>query len=102
MIVSQGSIHLFSANPSLNAAIMGCMTQTDHYDQFAQFYDNGTSTDNIEKVKLLEGIIQRLNPDAKSILEIACGTGNVLEPLSKHHEVTGLDLSPHGAGRSQS
>lgn len=70
------------------------MTQTDHYDQFAQFYDIGTSTDNIEKVKLLEEIIQRLNPEAKTLLEIACGTGNVLEPLSSRYEVAGLDLSP--------
>jgi len=70
------------------------MVKTDHYDQFAQFYDNGTSTDNVEKVKLLEEIIQRLNPEAKSLLEIACGTGNVLKPLSSRYEVAGLDLSP--------
>lgn len=70
------------------------MAQTDHYEQFAQFYDNGTSTDNIAKIELLEKIIQNLNPEAKTILEIACGTGNVLEPLSSHFEVSGLDLSP--------
>lgn len=70
------------------------MAQTDHYDQFAQFYDNGTSTDNVEKVKFLIEIIQRLNPEAKNLLEIACGTGNVLDLLSSRYEVAGLDLSP--------
>jgi SAM-dependent methyltransferase len=70
------------------------MTQTDHYDHYAQFYDNGTSTDNVAKIELLENIIQKLNPEAKTLLEIACGTGNVLEPLSGHYEVSGLDLSP--------
>jgi ubiquinone/menaquinone biosynthesis C-methylase UbiE len=69
------------------------MTQPDHYDQFARFYDDGTSTDNITKVKLLEEIIQKLSPKAESLLEIACGTGNILEPLSKHYKVSGLDLS---------
>ena len=70
------------------------MTKADYYDEFAEYYDEDSSTDNVAKVKLLESIIQRLNPEAKSILEIACGTGNVLVPLSKHYDVTGLDLSP--------
>jgi SAM-dependent methyltransferase len=71
------------------------MADTDYYDQYAQFYDNdGNSTDNIAKAKLLGNIIQRLNPAAKSILEIACGTGNVLQQLSNRYEVAGLDLSP--------
>jgi daunosaminyl-N,N-dimethyltransferase/N-dimethyltransferase len=29
-----------------------------------------------------------------SILEAACGTGNYLEPLAEHYEVTGFDISP--------
>jgi len=70
------------------------MTATDYYNVYAKFYDNGTSTDIVEKVKLLESILQKLNPTAETVLEIACGTGNVLKPLSKHYEVTGLDLSP--------
>jgi SAM-dependent methyltransferase len=70
------------------------MTKADCYDEYAKFYDNDSSTDNVSKAKFLEGIIQRLDPKAKSILEIACGTGNVLDPLSNHYEVSGLDLSP--------
>jgi len=71
------------------------MANSDYYDQYAQFYDkDDSSTDNIAKAKLLGNIIQRLNPAAKSILEIACGTGNILGLLSKNYEVTGLDLSP--------
>lgn len=71
------------------------MTQTDYYDQYAEFYDNGEDpADDASKAELLKGTIQRLNAQAKSILEIACGTGNILEPLSAYYEVTGLDLSP--------
>lgn len=69
--------------------------KADYYNEFAEYYDEGSSTDNVAKVKLLQGIIQKLNPEARSILEIACGTGNVLAPLSKHYDVTGLDLSPN-------
>jgi len=70
------------------------MTATDYYNEFAKYYDDGTSTDNVSKTEFLENIIQRHNSSAKSVLEIACGTGNVLGPLSEHYEVTGLDLSP--------
>lgn len=71
------------------------MAENDHYDKYAQFYDDGEDpADDASKAKLLEEIIQSLNPKAETVLEIACGTGNILESLSAHYEVTGLDLSP--------
>lgn len=70
------------------------MAKADYYDEYAKFYDNDSSTDNASKAVFLEEIIQKLNPKAKSVLEIACGTGNILEPLSNRYEVSGLDLSP--------
>ena len=70
------------------------MTKRDHYADYAAFYDEGSITSVSKKVALLQDTIERLNPGSNTILEVACGTGNILEPLSKDYEVTGLDLSP--------
>jgi SAM-dependent methyltransferase len=44
--------------------------------------------------ELLQNLIGRYRPGAASLLELACGTGNVLEPLVGHYDLHGLDLSP--------
>lgn len=67
---------------------------TDSYENFAEFYDQGASTNISEKVALLKQKIKQLNPNATSILELACGTGNILVELAGEFEVVGLDLSP--------
>lgn len=65
----------------------------DRYNNYAPFYDQGTNTDIVAKVDLIRQTINRLNPSAKSLLEIACGTGNVLAQLQGSFELSGLDLS---------
>lgn len=65
----------------------------DHYANYAEFYDQGTTTDIVAKVDLIKQTIQRLNPSAKDLLEIACGTGNVLTQLQGNYNLSGLDLS---------
>lgn len=67
---------------------------TEHYSDYAQFYDEGTKTDVASKVHLIKEMIERNRPAAKTLLELACGTGNVLALLENDYEVTGLDLSP--------
>lgn len=67
---------------------------TDHYANYADYYDQGTTTNITAKVELIKETIKRLNPSARDVLEVACGTGNVLQLLKTSYTVTGLDLSP--------
>jgi SAM-dependent methyltransferase len=46
-----------------------------------------------EKIAFLQSLVLTHSPNAKSILELACGTGTILEGLSKNYKVSGLDLS---------
>ena len=61
----------------------------EYYDKiYAQFknYD--------EEVEKIRTIIQRENPKAKTILDVACGTGKHARILHKKfgYEITGVDL----------
>lgn len=62
------------------------------YDQFSKFYDAimGDRTNTVERIELL---IQKYNPAAKSLLEVACGTGALLKMLASKYAVSGSDLS---------
>lgn len=64
----------------------------DNYNLFAKFYD-ASMGDRQKTVTLLQQLIKKYNPKAQSILELACGTGEVLKPLSSSYKVSGLDLS---------
>jgi len=63
-----------------------------NYDVFAKFYDKAMGP-RIASTKRIFDLIKKHNPDSEKILELACGTGAVLKPLSKHYLVSGLDLS---------
>jgi SAM-dependent methyltransferase len=41
----------------------------------------------------VRSLIQKHNPEAATILELACGTGSVLKQLQTDYDVTGVDLS---------
>ncbi|MBZ5522014.1 MAG: class I SAM-dependent methyltransferase [Acidobacteriia bacterium] len=62
------------------------------YDIFGKFYD-AVMGDRAESAERLRGFIRKASPNAKNVLELACGTGSVLKHLSKHYDVWGLDLS---------
>ena len=62
------------------------------YDPFAQFYD-AVMGEPTATVTLLKTLIQEWHPQAKTVLELACGTGAVLKHLHPPYEVVGLDLS---------
>ena len=38
-------------------------------------------------------LIREAKPDAKNVLELACGTGSILKCLQDAYEVSGLDVS---------
>jgi predicted TPR repeat methyltransferase len=62
------------------------------YDVFARFYDE-VQGDRAEHAAYLRSLIERHHPDAKTLLELACGTGSVLKQLQPHYTVVGVDLS---------
>jgi SAM-dependent methyltransferase len=62
----------------------------DIYDESIASYDNRVY-DNF--LNIINSAIKKYNPKTKTILELGCGTGNILFPLSKHYETTGLDNS---------
>ena len=63
-----------------------------NYDLFAKHYDEvmGSRPKNAAE---LQQLISKHHPRAKTILELACGTGSILQHFSKRYGVYGLDLS---------
>lgn len=60
------------------------------YAVYGHFYDATQGPrDGAEYLHLL----RRHHPQARTLLEIACGTGAHLEPLAEHYAVEGLDVS---------
>jgi predicted TPR repeat methyltransferase len=62
------------------------------YDVFAPFYD-AVQGDRAEHARYLRSLIRKHAPRARTVLELACGTGSILKQLWTHYEVMGLDLS---------
>jgi SAM-dependent methyltransferase len=62
------------------------------YDVFARFYD-AVQGDRAEHARYIRSLIRKHAPRARTVLELACGTGSVLKQLWTHYDVTGLDLS---------
>jgi len=63
------------------------------YDVFGRFYD-AVMGDRADHADFLRSLIERHHPGARSVLELACGTGSILKQLAPRYEVTGVDLSP--------
>jgi ubiquinone/menaquinone biosynthesis C-methylase UbiE len=65
------------------------------YAQSAQFYDALYHfKDYAAASGQLRTLLQQHNPNAETLLDVACGTGKHLEHLREHYEVEGLDLDP--------
>ena len=62
------------------------------YRLFARFYD--AIQGNRAHAAFLRDLIERQHPSARTVLELACGTGSILKQLQADYSVTGLDLSP--------
>lgn len=70
------------------------------YSQLAAFYDLVVG-DKASRILFLRQAIQRHCPHARSILELACGTGTLIAGLSRWYDVSGIDLSPDMAQRAR-
>jgi SAM-dependent methyltransferase len=63
------------------------------YAKLDRFYDAAMG-DRTEMASSIRRLILQHKPQAKTLLELACGTGGILKILAKSYEVVGLDLSP--------
>lgn len=63
-----------------------------NYESFAQFYDR-VMPEPAEKIRMLRGLIRKHNRRAKSILELAVGTGSIIKGFERGFETHGLDIS---------
>jgi SAM-dependent methyltransferase len=60
-----------------------------------RFYDAVYSwKDYPGEVAKLHALIQARRPGARTLLDVACGTGRHLELLREHYEIAGVDLDP--------
>ena len=50
--------------------------------------------DRTETAAYIRRLIRRHNPKARTLLDLACGTGAILKILAKSYDVAGLDVSP--------
>lgn len=65
------------------------------YAKSARYYDAlYHNKDYAAASNQLRGWLQQRNPDAKTLLDVGCGTGKHLECLQEYYEVEGLDISP--------
>lgn len=62
------------------------------YEKLAEFYDLFMGSEERDTRMFLE-LIKKYHPTAQTVLEIACGTGAVLENLTDQYEIVGLDNS---------
>lgn len=63
-----------------------------NYDKFSKFYD-AVVDDRTKTTSLIQQLIKTHNSKTKTVLELTCGTGTILKPLSKNYQVYGVDLS---------
>jgi SAM-dependent methyltransferase len=67
----------------------------DMYQKSAQFYDLLYHfKDNDDESAQVVEIIRQKHPFARTLLDVACGTGRHLEYLTKFYAAEGLDLNP--------
>ena len=58
------------------------------YDTFYSFKDYRAEAEKVD------ALIRERAPEARTLLDVACGTGKHLEELASRYEVEGLDLDP--------
>ena len=63
------------------------------YDSLAPYYDAATG-DAATETAFIESVIKDAHPNPVALLEVACGTGGIINSLAGRYRVAGLDISP--------
>ena len=63
------------------------------YERFAAFYD-AVMDDPGPRAARVDAAVRRYRPEARTLLELGCGTGSILARLTTGAALTGLDRSP--------
>jgi cyclopropane fatty-acyl-phospholipid synthase-like methyltransferase len=63
-----------------------------NYDKFYKHYD-AVMGDPKQKAVFLKSLIDKWHPKATTLMELACGTGAVLQYFAHNYDVSGVDLS---------
>ena len=63
------------------------------YDLLARHYDAVTG-DSSTEAAFIDSIIKSAHGQAMTLLEVACGTGEIISALAGRYRVSGLDISP--------
>ena len=63
------------------------------YDLLAPYYDAATG-DAATEIAFIESLIKDAHPNPVALLEVACGTGGIINSLTGRYQVAGLDISP--------
>jgi len=66
----------------------------DNYEVFAPFYDAVLGGRKERVTEYIAPLLKEHAPQASSVLEMACGTGNIMGLLKDEYEIAGFDLSP--------
>lgn len=65
------------------------------FDQTAAYYDLIYSSKNYQReANEIQAYIAKVYPQARDVLDVACGTGKHAQILSEHYQVDGIDLNP--------
>ncbi len=71
------------------------------YDRFARHYDRVTGEDPLANGPRVQGYLRRHVPDARSLLELGCGSGQILAALAEVPSLAGIDRSPQMLARAR-
>lgn len=64
------------------------------HDRFAEYYDKlHHFKDYGAQATVFAGLVRERHPAARSLLDVACGTGLFTEALGRHFSVDGMDIS---------
>lgn len=63
------------------------------YDHIAPYYDV-LHASRKQTAKYIQHLIKMFNPNATTLLDLACGTGALMKQFSRNYTVSGLDISP--------